>query len=236
MAGLRVTVQKRMTAALRVVAEQYAGDPRRFRDAAIGMVQNLTREHGAQAGEFAAQWYNALRSNESIRGRYIATGWIGDYDIEIAATIRRAVGGIFEEAPDLDHVLSSITGKAAQYVSDTGHETVRRNAVRDPQARGWKRTAHGETCDFCLMLVGRGGVYTRSSVQFRSHGGCNCGAAPSWDPNAVEVPEIAYQASASTHSMTREQRKAHNERIQAWIESNQPELADLRESISAPVE
>jgi hypothetical protein len=233
MAGLRVLVQRRMTAALRVVAEQYPGDPRRFRDAAIGVMQNLTRQHGAQAGVFAAQWYNALRTDARVRGRYVAVGWIGDYDEQIAQTIRRAVAGLFTDAPDLEHVFQMITEKAGKYVTDTGWETVRRNANRDPESSGWSRTAVGETCDFCLMLVGRGGVYTRESVQFRSHTKCNCGAVPSWDPNAIEVPDIAYRASASTSSMSREERHGHNERIQDWIERNRDSLDELRAELAA---
>lgn len=233
MAGLRVVVQKRMTAALRVVAEQYAGDPRRFRDAAIGVMQNLTKEYGAQAGEFSAQWYNALRADEGIRGRFVARGWIGDYDEQVAATIRRAVGELFTDAPDLSGVFASITDRASKYVADMGHETVRRNAIRDPEASGWRRVAHGETCDFCLMLVGRGGVYTREGVRFKSHVKCNCTAAPSWDANAPEVPTIAYQASARTSSMSREERQAHNERIQSYIEQNRESLDSLRSELSA---
>jgi len=233
MAGLRVTVQKRMTSALRVVAEQYSGDPRRFRDAAIGVVQNMVKEHGAQAGEFTAQWYNALRTDEGIRGRYIARGWVGDYDAEVAETIRRAVGELFEDAPDLEHVFKSITDRASKYVADQGHETIRRNSASDPQSRGWRRVAHGETCDFCLVLVGRGGVYTRSSVRFKSHVACNCSAVPSWDPNAAEVPSIAYEASARTSALSREQRQAMNERLQAYIGQNRSELDDLRASLGS---
>lgn len=232
LAGLRVTVQKRMTAALRVVAEQYAGDPVKFRNTAIGVVQNLTKEYGAQAGAFAAEWYNAMRTDEGIRGRYVAKGWIGDYDIQVAETIRRVVGELFEEAPDIEAVLNSITERAAKYVSDTGHETIRRNSISDPQAAGWQRVAHGETCDFCLVLVGRGGVYTRSTVRFKSHVGCNCTASPSWDLSLPEVPTEAYMASARIQSLSVEQRQIMNERLQAYIEQNRAELDALRVSLS----
>lgn len=233
LAGLRVTVQKRMTAALRVVAEQYAGDPTRFRDTAIGVVQNLTRDYGAQAGEFAAAWYNAMRLDEGIRGRYVAQGWIGDYDVRVAQTVRRAVGELFEDAPDVDNVFSSITDRASKYVTDTAHETIRRSSVSDPQAHGWRRVAHGETCDFCLVLVGRGGVYTRSTVLFKSHTHCNCTASPEWDSTAHEVPTEAYMASARTQSLSAEQRQIMNDRLQAYIEQNRDELDALKVSLNS---
>ena len=195
LANLRVTVQRRMTSALRVVAEQYPDDPRRFRDAAIGVMTNLTRQYGAQAGSFAAEWYNAMRTNEGIRDRFVARGFIGVDDVAVAQTVRRAVGDLFTEAPDLDHVFKMITDRTSQYVSDSARETIRRNTQRDSRARGWQRVSIGETCPFCLMLTGRGGVYTRESARFKAHVDCDCAAAPSWDANAPEVPEAAYRAS-----------------------------------------
>lgn len=233
LAGLRVTVQKRMTAALRVVAEQYPGDPRRFRDAAIGVMQNLTKQYGAQAGQFAAQWYNAMRLDEGIRDRFVARGYIGDHDEQVAETIRRLVGDLFTDAPDLEAVFNSIAERAAKYVNDDGRETIRRNANRDPKASGWRRVAHGETCDFCLMLVGRGGVYRDDTVKFKSHVECNCGAVPDWDPNAPEVPTIAYEASASRQGMSDKARAQLNRNIQSWIDDNQDYLSSLREDIDA---
>jgi hypothetical protein len=228
LAGLRVTVQKRMTAALRVVAERYPGDPRRFRDASIGVMQNLTKQYGGQAGQFAAQWYNAMRADAGIRDRFVARGYIGDFDTAVAETIRRAVGDMFLEAPDLEAVFASITERTSKYVADSGRNTIRRNALADPRARGWRRVAHGETCDFCLMLVGRGGVYTRESVEFKSHPHCNCGAVPEWGSNVPEVPTIAYEASASREGMSEADKATLNRRIQSWISKNQDSLDSLR--------
>lgn len=232
MVGLRTVVEARMRVALGRVAEQYT-DPARFRDAAIVVTQQLTRQYGAQAGVFAAQWYNTLRAQESLRTRYVASGLVGDYDTQVEQTVRRAVAGLFSDTPDVVGVLTVITNRAGKYVTDNGWETVRRNSHRDPEAVGWRRVAIGETCDFCLMLTGRGGVYSRESVQFRSHSGCNCGAAPAWDQDAVEVPEIAYQASARTSGMSETQRAAHNERIQEWITRNRSSLDELREELAA---
>lgn len=195
--NLRVTVQKRMTAALRVVAEQYPDDPRRFRDSAIGVMTNLSKQYGAQAGIFAAEWYNAMRTNEGIRDRFVARGVVGIDDVAVAQTVRRAVGNLFTDAPDIEAVFKAITDRTSQYVSDSARETIRSNTRRDPRARGWKRLAYGETCSFCLMLTGRGGVYTRESAQFKAHVDCDCAAAPSWDRNAPEVPEDAYAASGA---------------------------------------
>lgn len=233
MAGMRVLVQKRMVAALRVVAERYPNDPRRFRDASIGVMQNLTKEYGSQAGAFAAEWYNAMRSNEGIRDRFVARAYLGsDIDEEVAGTVRRLVGDLFTEAPDLEAVFAAIAERSAKYVADQGHNTIRRNSFRDPRARGWQRLAHGETCDFCLLLVGRGGVYVEQTVTFKSHVKCNCTAGPVWDESLPEVPTIAYEASARTSSMSPKARAESNQRIQEWIAGHSDELSELRASLS----
>lgn len=227
-ASLRATVQQRMTAALRTVAEQYAGDPVKFRNTAIGVTQNLTKQYGRMGAEFSAQWYNAMRANESVRGRYVAQAFIGDYDEQVAQTVRRAVGELFTDAPDLDKAFTAITEKAGKYVADSGRETVRRNSIRDPQARGWKRVPVGPTCDFCMMLVGRGGVYTRESARFASHGSCNCAAVPEWDSSVPEVSEEVYAAAEPTEGMSKSERKLHNQKIQEYVEKNPEAIAEAR--------
>lgn len=52
----------------------------------------------------------------------------------------------------------------------------------------------GSSCDFCAMLIGRttakgGGVYSASSVAFRSHDHCNCSAAPDFS-GVLQAPRI----------------------------------------------
>lgn len=75
-------------------------------------------------------------------------------------------------------VLSS--GAMSRLVLNAGRETIAQTTVADPRARGWHRVLGGHGCDFCRMLVGRGDVYTEASADFASHGGCGCGAAPSY--------------------------------------------------------
>jgi hypothetical protein len=53
------------------------------------------------------------------------------------------------------------------------------SSIADPKARGWMRVGSGR-CDFCRMLIGRGAVYTESTVDFHAHDHCGCGATPAW--------------------------------------------------------
>src|SRR5690606_14613463 len=96
-------------------------------------------------------------------------------------------------------------------------ETVRRNAFRDPASGGWQRVAVGKTCDFCLLLVGRGGVYRRDSAFFASHGSCDCAAVPSWAKSAPEVEVDVYVASRRTTGMRPAEKQRHNEVIRRAI-------------------
>jgi len=223
-AGIRVAVEGRLSAAITSMAERGYSDPRGFRNAVIGITQLMVREYGQAAGEFAAEWYNDVRLSEGVRGNFTAAAAVQSFDEAIDQTVRRSVASLFTDAPDLSEVIRAVTSKAAQYTVDGARNTVRSNAIRDPQASGWKRIAHGETCDFCLMLVGRGGVYKRETVTFKSHAGCNCTAAPSWDPDASEVPTIAYRASSRRGSSTAA--------VRAWIAEHRSELDDLRASLS----
>ena len=60
----------------------------------------------------------------------------------------------------------------------------------------WARVSDGAPCAFCLMLVGRGPVYTHDSVRFRAHDGCGCSARPvlanesGWTPQAREARDL----------------------------------------------
>jgi len=195
-----------------------------FRNTVIGITQLMVREYGQAAGEFAADWYNDMRLTAGVGGGFTATAAVQSFDEAIEETVRRSVASLFTDAPDLTEVITAVTSKAGQYTVDGARNTIRANSIRDPKSSGWKRVAHGETCDFCLMLVGRGGVYREATATFKSHGGCDCGAVPSWDSAAPEVPTIAYQASTRSADATAS--------VRFWIETHQSELDDLRASLA----
>lgn len=239
-AGIRVAVENRLTSALEALAAT-STDPQAFRNAVIGITRLVVSQYGEAAADFAADWYNSARVEAGIRDTFAAIPVVQNFDTRIDATVRRVVGTVFTDTPDLASMITGIASKASQYAVDGARNTISENAIRDPRAAGWKRVAHGETCDFCLMLVGRGGVYSREGVVFKSHAGCDCGSVPSWDANAVEVPTIAYEAStgmqnlrdraAAGNKSAIRQLSAHNDRIQNWITDNTAELAELRSAL-----
>ena len=86
----------------------------------------------------------------------------------------------------------------ADLPSSQRYESLAVSAVADPAARGWGRFAHGETCDFCLMLTSRGDVYTDRTAVFASHDWCDCGAGPIWKGDTAI--ESRYRSSARRRS------------------------------------
>lgn len=237
-AGIRSRVEGRMTEVFTGVIRR-GGSVAAIREELIAVTRAMVSEYGFAVATFAADWYNDMRLTSVIPGNYTATEYLDDFDERIDRTVRRAVGGLTGDNVDILGVANSIVAKASQYILDGARNTIVENTYRDPQATGWQRVPFGATCDFCLLLVGRGGVYKQTTVSFRSHHNCDCGATPSWNPNATEVPKIAYRASermdklrnraAAGDKSAQQQLSAYRNRIAGYISDNQAEFAGLRQ-------
>lgn len=230
--GIRALVEERMNRIVQYLGEQPNLTAEQFRNSLISQTNLVVSRYGESASAFAAEWYDTVRAAEGIAGRYRAVAAASPYGPDaVDGMVRRAVGSFFQETPDLAATMRTVSTNAAKYVLGASRETIRVNSFRDPRAVGWRRVARGETCDFCLMLVGRGGVYKQETAFFASHGDCDCGAVPSFDPSAPEVDARVYEASRRTTGMTPAQREAHNNLIRTYIADNQSALADLRASL-----
>jgi len=236
-AGLRALIERQLLATITEIASTGA-DPRWVRDQVSAITRSMVAEFGFAAAYLAEDWYNEIRAGERIPGEFLATASTRDFTKQVDETVRRAVGDLFGEAPDVNKFAVAVASRAAQYAIDGARNTIVENSIRDPHASGWARVPHGKTCDFCLMLVGRGGVYKESTARFKAHPGCDCAAVPSWDLSAPEVPTIAYRASERLESL-RERAKSgdrsaqrrlsnHRARIRDYIANNQDEFARLR--------
>lgn len=240
-AAIRAAVEGRLTV-LFTNSIAVGASPADIRDSLTVLTRAIVAEYGQAAAQFAADWYNDMRLTAAVGGTFTASPTPQDFTRQIEETVRRAVGTLFTDQPDIPGMVKAIVSKGSQYAVDGARNTIVQNSYRDPRASGWQRIPFGPTCDFCLMLVGRGGVYKRSTATFRAHGGCDCGAAPSWDPNAVEVPEIAYQASARMQGLrdaatqgsksAQRQLNAYRGRVQQYITDHQGEFAQLRQDFN----
>jgi hypothetical protein len=131
------------------------------------------------AAALAADWYDDLRETKNVKGRFTAIipdlGDKGAHEL-----VGWATQSLRQEVPDFAATRTLLEGGAQRRIVNSSRDTVMTSSVADPQARGWRRRARGKTCDFCLLLVNRGGVYTQASAQFKTHDHCDCYAEPSW--------------------------------------------------------
>lgn len=93
----------------------------------------------------------------------------------------------------LDHsvatALEGVTGASVRHALDGGRDTVRESVANDPNTFGWKRIGGGtSTCNFCLMLIGRGEVYWKDTANFASHDNCQCTAEPDYEGGPRPTP------------------------------------------------
>lgn len=131
--------------------------------------------YGSAAGSLAADWYDDLRVEQDIVGRFRARVAVPD----ISRTDKSAVFSvdpIFKDS-DFAAALVNAAGELQKIIADTGRGTITGSAIADPGAQGWMRASSGG-CKFCQQLAGRGAVYSKSTVRFGSHPNCRCEAVP----------------------------------------------------------
>lgn len=144
----------------------------------------LVQQYGAAASTLATEWYDDLRAKETIRGTFRAFPASLDATAASTGSIEAlagvGVGPLYGAAPDWSAAQVLVAGGLQRRIANYARATVTTSAVADPQARGWTRVGDGSSCEFCSMLLGRGGVYSEASADFAAHDHCACGAEPAW--------------------------------------------------------
>lgn len=91
---------------------------------------------------------------------------------------------------------SQLQGAATRLVLEGDRATTMRTFQERDAVEGWRRkSGGGKTCAFCSMLIGRGAVYSKQSVDFRSHDRCSC------------KPELLYRREPEPPEVQRLQRQ-----------------------------
>lgn len=96
-----------------------------------------------------------------------------------------------------------LQGSATRLTLEGGRSTVMRTVAERDQIAGWRRTGAGGTCAFCAMLISRGAVYSKGSVDFQAHDHDRCTPSPLYrrepEPDSVRrLQEEFLQATAGT--------------------------------------
>lgn len=225
--------------------------PEAARDALMEFMPVLTQQYGDLAASVAVEWFDELRAEADVAGRFRATQAAAASTAQAQGTVRWAASHLWTEDPS--GMLAPLMGAVRRLVLDPARQTIVDSSDADPKSVGWQRNVRPTGCDFCVMLSGRGGIYrSEKSATFASHDHCTCTASPSWDIRAREVPVGVYRASermqkvrnrASDPSDPKKQAKAqrvlanHRETTRRYLDSMKGELdayrADLTKALAA---
>jgi hypothetical protein len=138
------------------------------------VLPGLVDAYGAAAASVAADWYDDLRDDRGVRGRFRAI------PAEIADTGTQAlIGWALAEATDLTGFQSLIIGGTQRRIANFSRFTVQESSVQDPRSKGWVRVGSGACksgwCDQYLD-----GEIRTVAYDFPAHDNCNCHAEPAW--------------------------------------------------------
>lgn len=148
----------------------------------------LIQQYGEAASFVAAEWYDDARDKAGVRGRF------SGFPMEVPDPgVPGLVAWASTEATDLDTMLPLVLGGVQKRIANAARGTVMGSSVEDSQADGWMRLGVG-ACTFCRMLIGRGAVYSKATVDFGAHDNCMCQAAPKFKgapPYDVEKYQVS---------------------------------------------
>lgn len=195
------------------------GDARDAKEALMDLLPDVVETYGMAASTMAADFYDDLRAEEAVKGRFSAL--VPDLP---PTGSQELVAWALGSAQDSQSFQSHILGGVQKRITNGARNTVRMSSLSDPRAEGWMRIGGGG-CDFCAMLISRGAVYTEESVEFASHDRCNCDAAPAFDSSQIKKvkQEFTYSARRKIDPKTGERvpiPQADRDRVNDWIDAN----------------
>lgn len=193
-AGRQLTEQhrQRQLAVRAVVVRQLVAlwplfDPARIDEtweAIAPAVMTLTAQGRSLSAAVASAYYQAFRLVEGVTGETAMPVLSDDWRVPAAVSLQ-VTGPI--KAKQLTmmgrrdvaaQTLVSLSGSVSRIALNAGRETVLGAVREDRRAIGWARVTDGDPCAFCALLAGRGGVYSKDSVDFQAHDHCACGSEP----------------------------------------------------------
>lgn len=176
-----------------------------FQDARTVLPQTLPaliNEYGSASAAMAAEWYAQARDEALVSGLFTPIP-ARILDSGVPQLVDWAVSTGF----NLDNVLSLVDGGVSRRIQDWGRQTIVTSSLRDPQADGWQRVGAG-ACDFCLVLISRGAVYSEATADFSAHDACHCQAVPAFRGQARPVRPFKPSVRRS---------EADSQRAREWI-------------------
>lgn len=145
-------------------------NPTVVRDVLLRVFPDLMVSFGDTAAVLGADFYDLARNLPPSAGTLRTVFAQPAKTKQSEGVVRWAVGSLFESEPDWGLFESSLMGASQRLVMNAARQTVdlmSREDVRSGKvvATSWAREIHperarsGKSCDFCIMLAGRGPVY-----------------------------------------------------------------------------
>lgn len=144
--------------------------PAVIRDALLRYFPDFMTAYGDTAAVLGADFYDMVRDLPPSAGTLEAVFAQPAKIKQSEGVVRWAAGSLFAADPEWGVFESAILGAAQRLILQPGRQTVDLLAQNDARsgkvaAVGWAREVHperaesGKSCDFCIMLAGRGPVY-----------------------------------------------------------------------------
>lgn len=150
------------------------------REFAIMAVRDAVTRYGDAAAERAATLYDEVMSGEGVDVPS-AISYDGPDEGAIEGTVRRLVGKIGGDRPDVDGFLEQVRNLSGDKVRDAASETVMKNVERDARTKKGKGIRYAripqrpDPCPWCVMLASRGFDYkSAKSAAAGKHHNCTC--------------------------------------------------------------
>lgn len=208
--GLTTAMRREFT---RIWMRLNLNDPKVLRDPLAVVLEEIATKYGTASAALAADFYDDLRESvvkTSPRFSPRLAQIPGPERFETLAGW--GIGPLFGSDPDPAMALSNLFGGLKLDVTNAYIGTIAESSIADPAARGWQRVSDAGACDFCVMLEGRGSVYSEEGALFGAHDHCGCSAEPAFE--GEPVPVRAYTPSERNIS------DADRARVRRWMKAN----------------
>lgn len=148
------------------------------REALMDLLPQLAALYGSAAATLGADWYDEMREAAGAPGRFRAIPAELPDRGRTDSLARWGISPLFGAAPDFEAAKALVGGGFQRIVADADRNTVLGSSARDPRGNRWQRETGGKSCQFCLMLAGRGAIFRADTADFQAHDNCSCYASP----------------------------------------------------------
>ena len=157
--------------------------PEAARDALLQLLPAVTERYGNVAATLAANFYDELRAEARVAGRFSAPMAANVDPDAPTGTVRRLAGYLFTDSPTA--MLPGLLLAASKYVLQPGRTTIVQAAHADPRRPRYARVPGGpDPCAFCQVMASRGFKYASAQSAGEEndyHGDCHCTVVADWD-------------------------------------------------------